>query len=126
MTRPAYLLDTDVLIWHLRGREPTVALLARLVQDGPLGCSALTVSEVLRLAKSQELPKTERLLSSLVVLPVRREEARLAAELMRRNGPGFVDCHIAATALLWRIPVVTYNTRDFARTGVELWDVSEW
>ncbi len=124
--RPVYLLDTDVLIWHLRGRHQTVELLKVLVQDGPLACSALTVSEVFRLVKEQELAKTERLLTSMVVLPVRLVEARLAASLMRDRGPGYVDCHIAATALLAGIPVVTYNRRDFERTGATVWDTSNW
>ena len=124
--RPIYLLDTDVLIWHLRGRGRTVDLLKRLVQDGPLACSALTVSEVLPLVKEQELAKTEQLLSTMAVLPVGLEEARLAAALMRDRGPGYVDCHIAATALVAGLPVVTYNRQDFERTGATVWDTSSW
>ena len=120
--RPVYLLDSDVLIWHLRRRAATVALLEALTQEGPLGCSVLSVSEVLRLARAAEMPRTERLLDSLCAVPVDRATAKLAAALMRDHGPGYVDCHIAAAAILLNVPVVTYNRRDYARTGVALCD----
>ena len=123
---PAYLVDTDVLIWHLRNRPHTVALLHALLADGPLACSALSVSEVLAGARQHELVPTEVLLDSLIVLPVSRTEAKLAAALMRNRGPGFVDCHIAATALVQQIPLVTYNRKDFERTGVTLFDMTAW
>jgi PIN domain nuclease of toxin-antitoxin system len=49
----AYLIDSDVLIWHLRGHQPTVQLLRSLVQTSPqeeavlpLGCSVISVFEV--------------------------------------------------------------------------------
>lgn len=123
---PSYLVDTDVLIWVLRNRPRPLGMLQALIKDGPLACSALTVSEVLRQAREHELPKTERLLDSLVVLPVGVAEAKLAALLMRNRGPGYVDCHIAATGMLRQIPVVTYNRKDYERTGVKLFDTSEW
>lgn len=126
MVRPTYLVDTDVLIWVLRGRPQPLAMLQALAKDGPLGCSVLTVSEVLRQAREHELPKTERLLDSLVVLPISVSEAKLAGLLMRKRGPGYVDCHIAATALINHLTLVTYNRRDFERLEVSLFDTSEW
>jgi predicted nucleic acid-binding protein len=123
---PEYLLGTDVLIRQLRRRERTVTLLRALVEAGPLGCSVLSVSEVLRLVRGQEVLRTQRLLDALVAVPVDRSTAVLAATIMRRDGPGYVDCHIAATALLLGVPVVTYNRRDYERTGVVLFDTSDW
>lgn len=76
--------------------------------------------------KQHELSKTEKLLNSLIPLPIGLEEAKLAALLMRDRGPGYVDCHIAATALLRQLPIVTYNHKDYARTGVTLFDTSNW
>ena len=127
MTKPGYLLDSDAIIWYLRGKPRTVALLDELAAtEGPLGCSALTLSEVLRGAKEDELPRTERFLNRLVVLPVGAVEAKLAASLMRQGGPGYVDCHVAATAVLADLTLVTYNLKDFRRTGANLFDTSEW
>lgn len=80
-----------------------------LAGAGPLYCSVLTVSELLRLLRQPELVKTRRLLDTLVPLPVLYEDAVLAAELLRHRGPGFVDCHIAATAIRRNLHLVTYN-----------------
>ena len=128
--RPAYLVDTDVLIWCLRNRPAPIAMLQALAAEGPLACSVRTVSEVLRMVKDQDLEKTERLLDSLIPLPVGIAEAKLAALLMRNRGrdrgPGFVDCHIAATAILRRTPLVTYNRKDYFATGVDIFDTSLW
>ncbi|MCL5045339.1 MAG: PIN domain-containing protein [Actinobacteria bacterium] len=127
MTKPAYLIDSDALIWYLRGRPRTVALLDELaLTEGPLGCSALTLSEVLRGAKEDEVQRTEHLLNRLIVLPVGAAEAKLVASLMRQRGPGYVDCHVAATAILAELTLVTYNLKDFRRTGATLFDTSEW
>lgn len=101
-------------------------MLQALAKDGPLGCSVLTVSEILRQAKETEIPKTERLIDSLIVMPIGISEAKMAGLLMRNRGPGFVDCHIAATAMLGQIMLVTYNRKDYERTGVKLFDTSEW
>jgi predicted nucleic acid-binding protein len=40
------LVDTDVVIWHLRNRSEIVALVKSLSQAGQLGISALTRLEV--------------------------------------------------------------------------------
>ncbi len=128
--RPAYLVDSDVLIWCLRNRPTPIAMLQALAAEGPLACSVLTVSEILRMVRDQDREKTERLLDSLILLPVGVAEAKLAALLIRGcgrdRGPGFVDCHIAATAILRRLPLVTYNRKDYLATGVDLLDTSLW
>lgn len=124
--QPVYLLDTDVLIWCLRKRPKPIAMLDLLVEDGPLACSVLTISEIMRMVKDQDLARTEQLLASLMPMPVGASEAKLAAILMRNHGPGYVDCHIAATALLRQVPLVTYNRKDYVRTAVSLFDTAEW
>jgi predicted nucleic acid-binding protein len=41
-----HLLDTDVVIWHLRNKSEIVALVESLSQAGRLGISGLTRLEV--------------------------------------------------------------------------------
>lgn len=123
---PAYILDTDVLIWQLRNRAETKALIKKLMDDGPLACSALTVSELLQNVRDHEMDRVAGLLDSLIVLPVDFTAAKLAASLIRQRGPGYVDCHIAATSILLGVPLVTYNRKDYIRTGAVLFDTSEW
>lgn len=119
------MVDTDVLIWFLRGKPQAIHWLQAAAGRGRLTYSALTVSEVFRLVRTEELRKTEALVAGLDVMAVTYPDARRAADLMRDRGPGFVDCHIAATALRLDAPVMTYNRRDFARTGVRLVDPLE-
>jgi len=65
----AYLIDSDVLIWHLRGHEPTVQLLRALAQRSreeeavsPLGCSVISVFEVRVGMHPEEKASTEKFL----------------------------------------------------------------
>ena len=101
-----YLLDSDVLIWVLRGRQDTVALLDRLaVESGEtLACSAMSVLEIWAGAKPTEASDTATFLDALEVIPVDRVVASRAAELLRqykrhRDPREWVDALIAATAL---------------------------
>jgi predicted nucleic acid-binding protein len=114
----AYLIDSDVIIWVLRKRTATVDWLEDLAATGSLACSVLTVTEILRGARTAELPTTRALLNAFDMIPVTCEDAVKAAEIMRDRGPGLVDSLIAAAALRLGNPVVTYNQRDYARTGV--------
>ena len=119
------MVDTDVLIWVLRGKTEAVGWLESVAATERLLCSVLTVSELLRMVRQEELRKTETLIAGVQVAPVLYEDARKAADLMRDRGPGFVDCHIAATALRLEAAVMTYNQRDFGRTGVNLLPLPE-
>lgn len=115
-----YLVDSDVLIWVLRGRRETVDVVSRVAAEGsePLACSALNILEIWSGAKSFETHKTSVLLDALDVLPVDRVVARLAAELLRAarqpSSPrDWIDAVIAATALHHRLTLLTYNRKDY-------------
>lgn len=90
----AYLIDTDVLIWHLRGHRPTVDLLRELAQKGlegeregkevlPLGCSVISVFEVQAGMRPEEEAATELIPTSLERYPVDEAIARKAADYYR-------------------------------------------
>jgi predicted nucleic acid-binding protein len=114
------MIDTDVLIWVLRRNQPSLDWLEALAAQGGLACSVLTVSEILRAAKQQELSRTHGVLQALDIVPVTYEDAILAADMMRQRGPGLVDSDIAAAAIRLQAHVVTYNRRDFERTPATL------
>ena len=107
------------------GKPQTFGWLEAVSAIERLLCSVLTVSELLQMVRQEELRKTETLIAGVQVVPVLYEDARKAADLMRDRGPGFVDCHIAATALRLNAAVMTYNHRDFGRTGVNLLPLPE-
>lgn len=120
-----YLIDSDVLIWHLRDHQPTVHLLRTLIKESPeekgilpLGCSVISVFELRVGMRSGEETATERLLNSLERYPVNELIAERAADYYRAFVKQGVTLHIAdlviaATAAEHRLTLVTYNRNHF-------------
>jgi predicted nucleic acid-binding protein len=97
------LVDTDVLIDHLRGT-------CRLRAEGPrLGISVVSRCELF--AGRDEPEQLRRLLSALIELPIDPAIAELAGMTRRETGIATADALIAATALTHRIPIMTRNQR---------------
>jgi len=111
------LVDTDVLIWHLRGLPRATQ---RLNQLPNLTISAITYLELLQgirnqaemiaVQKSLELRHTQR-------LPITPAITQRAIDLMQRlvlsHGLQLGDALIAATALEHNLALLTANTKHF-------------
>jgi len=113
-----YLLDSDIIIWHLRGRNEVTEMLRDLQSFGLPGCSALSVLEVQLGVKKGEEEKTDCFLKSLKVFDVNSEIAGKAAHLIRENkGQGITldipDAIIASTCVLHNLILVTYNRKHY-------------
>lgn len=113
-----FLLDSDIIIWHLRGRKEITEMLRDLQRFGLPACSALSVLEVQLGAKKGEEEKTDRFLSSLRIFDVNREIATKAAQLIRTfKAKGVTldlpDGVIAATCIVYELILVTYNTKHY-------------
>lgn len=120
------LLDTNVCIDVLRGRDKVVA---RLSHCSPSDCfiSVVTEFELFQGAdraptrhRKEERLKVSRFVGGLQILPVdsgcARIAARINADLLNRGTPvSITDVFIAATGLRHKMTVVTNNTRDFRR-----------
>lgn len=119
-----YLIDTDVIIYHLNGIVAAESLLQRLAHEG-LSISAVTYMEAVDgLARGTEpLVARQRfdiLLSVLSVVPFDRREAQRCADLrtaLRARGkrvrPRSLDIMIAATAIEHDLTLVTNNPGDY-------------
>ena len=105
-------------IWVLRGKSATIAWLEDAPKRGNLLCSVLTISELFRMMQHGELLKSDALLDTPQGMRVFSEDARRAADVMQKHGPGSVDCHIAAAARRLDAQVMTHNRQDVERTGV--------
>lgn len=120
-----FLLDSDVVIWHLRGHATVVELVLTLVRKGPIGLSAITRAEVLRGMREPERALTVRFLDSCETLPVLAETADRAGEIYRGfRSQGVTlslpDALIGATALLASIPLYTCNPRHYPMSDLDL------
>jgi predicted nucleic acid-binding protein len=114
------LVDSDVLIAHLRGESGAKdwMLQARRRATGPLAISAVSVVEVAGGMRSQERREVGRLFASLRAFPNNDRIAWRAAELMRTHrrshaGIGLGDYLVAATAQIEGCELATLNVRHF-------------
>ena len=114
------LVDTDVLIAHLRGVPPARDWLveARRESGGRLAASVVTATEILGGLRSPERTVVARLLATLHLHPVSEIVARRAGELMRRyrrshSSIGLGDYLVAATADVQGFDLATLNVKHF-------------
>jgi predicted nucleic acid-binding protein len=126
-----YLLDTGILIRHLRGQRAIVRLLRGLGGKSRLAASVVTRTEIRARMLPHEARDTQRLLSRLETVPVDRAIADRAGDLIRRaHGQGRTlhlgDALIAATAARRGLTLITLNVDHFAGLGVSLYPILEY
>jgi len=112
------LVDTDVLIWHLRGYPQATQ---KLDSFSALTISAVTYMELLQGLRSKA--EMNALLQSLAMrrtqrLPLTPAITERATSLMEgmvlSNGLQLGDALIAATALEHQLPLLTGNVKHFS------------
>ena len=121
-----YLLDTGVIVRHLRGERRVVQLLRGLGGLGRLSVSAITRLEVRAGMHPDERLATQKLLSRFLTYDLDRDIADRAGELIRfgrasNASLSVPDAIIAATAIHNHLTLVTYNLVHFGGiTGLSL------
>ena len=118
------LLDTNICIYVINMRPPEVLARFREYRLGEIGVCSVVAAElaygVTKSRSARNRSALEMFLAPLEVLPF--DEAAvwaygdLRASLEREGQPiGALDTMIAAHALSVDAPLVTHNTREFAR-----------
>jgi predicted nucleic acid-binding protein len=112
-------IDSDVLIWHLRGDRRALACLRRL-RDEPgleLWTGALQRAEIGFHMRAGEEETTLLLLDELRTAPVDHAIVDLAGRLYRRwhpsHGVDIADALLAGTILQTGGKLITLNTKHF-------------
>ena len=113
-----YLLDTGIVIRHLRGKRPVVRLLRGLGTQSRLSISTITRLEIGAGMRLDEQFVTQKLLSRFQSYDLDKNIADRAGELLRwaRQEHHFLsvpDAIIAATAVQHQLTLLTFNTKDF-------------
>jgi predicted nucleic acid-binding protein len=124
------LLDSTVLIDHLRDR-PAAERVEALARGGDLlTTTAVNVEEVVRGLRPEEQAAADALFAGLLVLPIGLQEGRLAGTWRRDFAARGItlsqaDCLIAAAAASAGARLATGNPKDFPMPGlsVEHWPV---
>lgn len=127
---PDYILDTGVLIRHLRDHHDYSELVDRLTEEGDLLISAMTRLDIVRGMRDREQGATLELLDSVETLNVSSSVADQAGELIRfwkTHGTtiGDADAIIAASALQNSLTLVTTNPRHFPMSELVVLQVDE-
>ncbi len=109
--RGQVLVDSDIVIDHLRGARPLPSF--------PLAYSVITRCELF--AGRDETERLRRVLASMQEIPVDSSIAERGGALKRTAQLQTPDALIAATALEHKLPLMTRNRRHFDRVaGLDL------
>jgi len=119
-----YLVDTDVLIWALRGNKSFEDLLQNLKDKGSLSISTVTIAEIYKNIFPSEIVKTEKVLSELQTWDVTEEIAKQAGlywheYIKKLKNLSLIDCFIASTANVNNLTLVSLNAKHFPMKDIK-------
>lgn len=123
-----FLIDSDVIIWALRGKIKTIELLKEIQQSGVPACSPISIIEVQLGIRDGEEEKTLEFLNSLNVYSIDKNMANQAGKYIRDyKKKGVIltipDAIIAATCILNDLILITYNKKHYPFKELEIYSV---
>lgn len=123
-----YLIDTDILIWVLRGNQKYKDLLQSIKYKGPLSISTVTVAEVYKNLYPSEIVMTEAVLHEFqvadVTMPIAKQGGFYWQQYIRQfKNMSLTDCLIAATAYVHNLQLVTLNVKHFPMKNIKIVDI---
>jgi len=119
-----FLVDSDIIIWYLKGRDKEVQLLEELAEKGELFTSVVTIAEI-RAGLTKDAKKIILELKNIFKpLDITEEIAELTGEFKQKYKLDIADMFIAATAVVNKLTLVTYNKKHFSMPQIKLYSVS--
>jgi predicted nucleic acid-binding protein len=118
------LVDSDILIEVLRGRKLDVAQLwtDTVSANEPLFYSPVTLAEICHGMRGHERESTERVLASMVIVPIETEIGGRAGDYLRvyhaSHALELGNALIAATASVHHLELWTQNRKHFPMKDV--------
>lgn len=122
-----YLIDTDVLIWVLRGNKKYEELLQQLKSQDTLSISTITIAEIYKNIFPSEIVKTENLLNEFLIWDVNSLIAKQAGFYWQQYSKqlknlSLMDCLIAGCANVNNLTLVSLNTKHFPMKDIQMLD----
>lgn len=113
-----YLIDTDVLIWVLRGNKKYTDFLLKLKDEDILAISTITIAEIYKNIYPAEMVKTENLINEFQILEINALIAKQAGLYWQQYAKklknlSLIDCLIAATANVTDAALISLNLKHF-------------
>ena len=121
-----YLLDTTIIIDHLRGDKKANIYLEEIGQRGDIaGCCCINIAEIYSGMLGKEAEKTNRFINSLYYYEVTSEISKVAGKLRQKYQKkgttlAISDVIIGATALIYNLILVTKNIRHYPFPEIEI------
>jgi predicted nucleic acid-binding protein len=116
------LVDTDILINFLRGREKAKDYLLSLLEESTIYCSVISIAEIHAGVKEHEREQTIELIDSLNIVDITRHIAEKAGKYKREEKKQFLeldDCFIAATAFIKGVILATGNGKHYPMEDIK-------
>lgn len=122
-----YLIDTNIIVWVLRGNKLYEDMLQEYKNKAPLSISTITIAEIYKNIFPVELIKTEGVIRELHIWDVTASIAKhgglywefYSKKLKKLH---ILDCLIAATAREYDLKLLTINTRHFPMNDITVFD----
>lgn len=119
-----FLLDTNICIRAIAGKEPDASFLAKAIKGNAVVLSVIMLAEFLSKSSSIEETALDRLRQAFPVLSVDEETARIAAAYrkasLQTSRTKLLDCFLAAQAKQHRLTLVTNNREDFPMRDIQI------
>src|SRR3989344_6653920 len=123
-----YLIDTDILIWVLRGNEKYEEFLQSLKDKNAFSISTVTIAEIYKNIYPSELLKTESVLEEFLTWDVTKSIAKQAGLYWQQyvkqlKNLSLTDCLIAATANLNNLTLISLNIKHFPMNDIKILNI---
>ncbi len=122
-----YLIDTNIIIWVLRGNTIYERILQELKNKDAFSISTITIAEIYKNVFPAEFEDTNKILGQFEALDVTVPIAKIAGfywkqYIKKLRKLHILDCLIAATAKEHRLTLLTLNTRHFPMDDIKVMD----
>lgn len=122
-----FILDTDIVIWILRGDPKVISAVDKLIGNNRTGISTITVAEIYKYTFPSEIYKNEDLINHQELFSVTKEIAIQAGlywnqyhkKLLRLS---LSDTIVAATCKTEICQLLTLNTRHFPMSDIQVYN----
>lgn len=119
-----FLIDTDIIIWALRGNIKYEEFLQELKDKDSLSISTVTIAEIYKNVFPSEIVKTESVLDELqtwdVTPAIAKQSGLYWQEYIKKlKNLSLTDCLIAATANVNNLTLVSLNVRHFPMKDIK-------
>jgi len=123
------ILDTDILIWILRGNREIIEKFKKLVEEteGEVYLTPIQIAEIYAGARPSELERIEKFLKSFEILTLNSKIGEIAGKIVNRYGKShgvkLADAFIAAAAEYYDCKLWTLNKKHYPSVKERLIDV---